>query len=453
MVTAVWPYVIGLWCVLWGPGSFALAGGFDQNCKSNLVLYWGQNSYGAANPSDSANWEQPLAHYCQDDTVDVLVLAFLHIFNAGTDKLPGTNFANHCNTTFAGSDLHHCPEIGKDIQYCQSKGKKVLLSLGGAAGSYGFANDGEGKSFADKIWNLFLGGQSDKRPFGNAVLDGVDLDIEGGSNVGYSAFVDTLRSRFSSDLVEGLQRRYYVAAAPQCPYPDAYMGSVLKTSWVDMVYVQFYNNYCGVHNYPQYFNFDEWQNWANKVSVNKDVKIYLGVPGAKSAASSGYIGVDRLREISQKVQQTYSSFGGVMMWDASQSYNNRAGGSSYAAAAKAALLEKYQCRGGTSVPQPKPTTGNPGPSTPSLPAASTTSRGSHPTPRPNEGCIQEVSPCDSEGAYACSGYNFAQCDQGRWILRSCSTDKSLVCFQGNNGGVYCDKPNGRPIPTCPGAKP
>jgi len=27
--------------------------------------YWGQNSYGAVNPSDTAHWQQPISYYCQ----------------------------------------------------------------------------------------------------------------------------------------------------------------------------------------------------------------------------------------------------------------------------------------------------------------------------------------------------------------------------------------------------
>jgi chitinase len=41
---------------------------------------------------------------------------------------------------------------------------------------------------------LLIGGSSDTRPFGNAVLDGIDLDIEGGSTTGYTAFVNQIRS-------------------------------------------------------------------------------------------------------------------------------------------------------------------------------------------------------------------------------------------------------------------
>jgi chitinase len=43
-----------------------------------------------------------------------------------------------------------------------------------------------------------LGGSSDTRPFGDAVLDGVDLDIEGGSTTGYAAFVKQLRTHMDN---------------------------------------------------------------------------------------------------------------------------------------------------------------------------------------------------------------------------------------------------------------
>ncbi len=33
-------------------------------------------------------------------------------------------------------------------------------------------------STADQIWNVYLGGSAATRPFGSAVLDGVDLDVE-----------------------------------------------------------------------------------------------------------------------------------------------------------------------------------------------------------------------------------------------------------------------------------
>lgn len=98
--------------------------------------------------------------------------------------------------------------------------------MGGATGSNGFSSDAQAVAFADQIWDLFLGGSSSTRPFGNAVLDGLDLDLEGGSSAGYVAFVNQIRShtnnankryvlsRILRSLLQILSR-YYITAAPQ----------------------------------------------------------------------------------------------------------------------------------------------------------------------------------------------------------------------------------------------
>lgn len=36
-----------------------------------------------------------------------------------------------------------------------------------------------------------------------------------------------------------LCRRYYITAAPQCPYPDGNLGTVLNAVEFDAIYVQF----------------------------------------------------------------------------------------------------------------------------------------------------------------------------------------------------------------------
>lgn len=127
------------------------------------------------------------------------------------------------------------------------------MSLGGATGAASFTSDAQAQQFADTVWNIFLGGSSSTRPFGDAVLDGyvlsilvttvvinincvrsIDLDIEGGGSVGFPAFVTRLRSHFN-----GASKSYYVTAAPQCPFPDAYLGSVINAVGFDAIYVQF----------------------------------------------------------------------------------------------------------------------------------------------------------------------------------------------------------------------
>ncbi|KAJ1928184.1 Chitinase 1, partial [Linderina pennispora] len=152
---------------------FASAAAFDVSCNSNYASYYGQNS---------ARNQKSLGTYCQDATEDVIVLAFMNGFPSLL-----LNFANACETTFPDSTLLHCPDMAKDIKLCQSKGKAVVLSMGGAAGSYGFSSDAQATAFADTVWNKFFKGTDSQRPFDDAVLDGIDLDIEGGGATGYKA--------------------------------------------------------------------------------------------------------------------------------------------------------------------------------------------------------------------------------------------------------------------------
>ena len=65
------------------------------------------------------------------------------------------NFANACEGTYTANGILQCQTIAEDIKYCQNNGKTILLSLGGAAGSYGFSDDATAKQFAHTLWDLF----------------------------------------------------------------------------------------------------------------------------------------------------------------------------------------------------------------------------------------------------------------------------------------------------------
>ncbi|KAF9042919.1 glycoside hydrolase superfamily [Panaeolus papilionaceus] len=317
--------------------------GYDNSRSDNVVAYWGQNSYGATH-SDQSAWQQALSAYCQDDNINAIPLAFLHVFFS-TGGLPEINFSSTCSSNsgvFGGTNLANCQFMASDIKACQSRGKIITLSLGGATAAGGFSSDSQAEAFADTIWNLFLGGSSSTRPFGDAVLDGVDLDLEGGNGAYFPSFVNRIRSH-----ANGASKKYYVTAAPQCPYPDAYVGSVLNAVGFDAVYVQVYNNYCGLNNFgnPNAWNFGTWDNWAKTVSPNKNVKIYIGAPASPTAAGSGYVDASTLGNIARQTKSQYSSFGGVMLWDVSQAYGNNR----FDAAIKSAIA------GGSSSPPPSST--------------------------------------------------------------------------------------------------
>jgi chitinase len=78
------------------------------------------------------------------------------------------------------------------------------------------------------------------------------------------------------------------------------------------------NNNCGADQYGKSaFNFATWDNWARTKSPNPEIKVYIGVAAAAKAAEWGYVDADRLATIIKGLAK-YKSFGGVMMWDASE---------------------------------------------------------------------------------------------------------------------------------------
>lgn len=278
----------------------SLVAGFDALSKSNVAVYWGQNSYGG---------QQRLSTYCESDAVDIVLLSFLYSFPSNLQ----VDFSNACSDSYPDG-LKHCSTIAQDIKTCQSLGKKVLLSLGGALGAYGFTSDSQATTFATTLWNKFGGGSDDERPFDDAVVDGFDLDLENNSQTGTVALGKALRTKFAKDT----SKTYYLSAAPQCPYPDASVGNFLSGVDVDFAFIQFYNNYCALGSN---FNWDTWQTFASGTSPNKNIKLFLGLPGAQSSAGSGYVTPDTVKQYVDQIKST-ENFGGIMLWDASSGFGN-----------------------------------------------------------------------------------------------------------------------------------
>ncbi|ESX02076.1 hypothetical protein KL918_003619 [Ogataea parapolymorpha] len=298
---------------------FSTAQAFDAASKTNVALYWGQNSAGT---------QDRLSTYCESDAADIFLLSFMTTFS-DADTLPTLNFANACSSQFSDG-LLQCDTIAEDIKTCQGLGKKVLLSLGGASGSYGFSSDSVAEEFAGTLWNMFGGGDADERPFGDAVIDGFDFDIENNDSTGYAALATKLREYYSKDS----SKDYYISAAPQCVYPDASTGDMLANADVDFAFIQFYNNYCNV---DKQFNWDTWANFAANTSPNKDIKLYLGLPASSTAASTGYVDVDTVKSALESIDNT--NLGGIMLWDASQAFSNEVDGGNYAEAMKSILID------------------------------------------------------------------------------------------------------------------
>lgn len=286
---------------------------FDASSNSNVAVYWGQGS-----------GQEDLATYCASDAVDIVMLSFMSSF---PDNL-SLDFANACSDSFSDG-LKHCSQIGKDIKTCQDNGKVVLLSLGGAIGQYGFTSDSQAQTFAKTLWNKFGGGSDDERPFDSAIVDGFDFDFEKKDQTGVAALGTSLRSYFDKDS----SKSYYLSAAPQCPYPDESVGDLLSQVEVDFAFIQFYNNYCLLGSS---FNWDTWKDYASKTSPNKDIKLYLGLPGSSSAAGSGYVSASTVESTLADIKSG-KNFGGISLWDAATAWGNTEGGDNFAEQMKSLL--------------------------------------------------------------------------------------------------------------------
>lgn len=142
------------------------------------------------------------------------------------------------------------------------------------------------------------------------MLDGVDLDIEGGRSTGYTTFVKEIRKLMNADS----SRKYIIGAAPQCPFPDGFLGPYPGKALGDVgyefdeVYVQFYNNWCHTGN-PRVF-YDHMKKWL-KFSMDSKPNgpmIFVGMP-AKIGGSGTAANYRPLNEVQQifNVSQSFTS--------------------------------------------------------------------------------------------------------------------------------------------------
>lgn len=148
--------------------------GFNAVSDRNLAVYYGQSP---------ATAKMSLKELCQNENVDIVVLAFLTEFFGG-GGFPKLNFGAACGgqtpemKAAGASGLLNCPDMASHISVCQSLGKKVLLSLGGSIAVSAFASDSQASEFATTLWDLFGAGTGidpGLRPFGSVIIDGFDV--------------------------------------------------------------------------------------------------------------------------------------------------------------------------------------------------------------------------------------------------------------------------------------
>lgn len=196
---------------------------FNLQNKTNYVVYWG-----------STDNEGTLSDYCNDNIYDVIILAFAAVLDQ--DGVPQL-YIDHCN----GQD---CSALSAQVQQCQNNGKTVMLSLGGGAGYYILKSEDYARKVASHLWNMFLNGTGETRPFGNGVvLDGVDFDIEAGTKESipyWVILINEVRTLSKNDP----SKRYYLSGAPQCVYPDAWSVTYIYLYIKVHLYIHIYFLFC-----------------------------------------------------------------------------------------------------------------------------------------------------------------------------------------------------------------
>lgn len=259
--------------------------------------------------------------------------------------------------------MYSCPAAGADIITCQKKyGKKILLSIGGATyNEGGWKTAAAAVADATTVWNLFGNNlKNTTRPFGNAIVDGFDLDFErpppydpSARMPNVAAFAGQLRKLINADK----SKTYLLTAAPQCPSPD-YMQVAFQTVAFDALFIQFYNNHCaantwtkgGNQNTPSAaFNLGYWQSWTqSSANANKNIKLFVGMLGAQVTGQWGYASAWRAGQLIADAKR-FPNFAGAMLWSAALATSQP----SYVTAVKTALNGSASKKGRGVVGVPK----------------------------------------------------------------------------------------------------
>lgn len=261
---------------------------FRPSEACGISTYWGQNGN-----------EGTLLQACQSGYYQFINVAFLIDFGCGIT--PRMNLAGHCDPP-SGT----CRGLITEIQACQNLGIKMLLSLGGSAGTYGLCSTEDANQVAAYLYDTFLSGKSSTGPLGAVALDGIDFDIEYPRSTLY--WDDLARALASYSTPE---KKVYLSAAPQCPIPDRNLDTAIKTGLFDYVWVQFYNNPPCDYRSGIAGLIAAWNDWS--VYLPEGNQLFLGLPAA-TGAGAGYAPPDVIVSQVLPVIRNSPNYGGVMLW-------------------------------------------------------------------------------------------------------------------------------------------
>ncbi|USD40533.1 chitinase [Vibrio sp. SCSIO 43135] len=205
----------------------------EQTEKTHkLIGYWHNFVNGAGCPMRLAD---------MSDAWDIIDIAF-----AENDR--SSNGTVHFNL-YSGDIHSSCPALDplqfkQDMAALQAKGKKFVLSLGGAEGTITLNTDQDEAAFIASLTDIIA-------EWG---FDGLDVDLESGSNLVHGSQIQARLGRALLQIEQNMGGDMYLTMAPEHPYVQggfvaysgiwgAYIPVIDATrSTLDLLHVQLYNN-------------------------------------------------------------------------------------------------------------------------------------------------------------------------------------------------------------------
>jgi chitinase len=264
-----------------------LAGAATAKKTGQLTVFWGRNKN-----------EGSLRETCDTGLYTTVIISFYSVFGHGRywGDLSG----------------HPLNGVGDDIKHCQSRNVLVLLSIGGGGNEYSLPSSQSADDVADNLWYAHLGGfrRGVFRPFGDAVVDGIDFFIDNGGPDHYDELAWRLNwyRRYG-----GGKKEVHLTATPRCGYPDWRLEKALATGLFERLHVRFYDDAACSYNHAGLNGvMEQWNKWTARYPKSQ---VYLGlvaanVPGKNDMVSPKQLYYDLLPNV-----QKAANYGGIMLWD------------------------------------------------------------------------------------------------------------------------------------------
>ena len=221
----------------------------------------------------------------------------------------------------------------QDIKDLQSKGQHVIISVGGAEGRIVINSEEAADKFASSLSEII-------KEYG---FEGVDIDLEGSAVSGTEYIargLKKLHDEFGDDFI--------ITMAPETYYMhkgDGIIGAYYRLSTeikdiLTICYPQFYNagGDIGYNNFNARYPSQSFITSLATMYIENGLRpdqLAIGVPAMSSAAGSGYISTDNLKDVVESLvykksldgftpPREYKTLRGVMTWsinwDATQDY-------------------------------------------------------------------------------------------------------------------------------------